>query len=253
MIPVLIKMKSLKSPLCITNPLCRESFNQWGFIHVLHSKFPEPQFQFFSSGQLQKKSPWPNKKNNRNKVQNISVYSGFKVNIDICCLRMLSKPLEETLLWEFVFISYIHFNTLRLRQNGCHFPDNIFKCIFLNENVWILLRISLKFLLKFQINNIPAMVQIMAWCRPGNKPLSEPIMVSLLMHICAIRLQCVNNINHQIALLKSSTPGGKQHETLIGVWGIDLYLYGTWTWSLLCLRVLGHQQGQCYNSLAVNG
>ena len=30
------------------------------------------------------------------------------------------------------------FNTLRPRQNGCHFPDNIFKCIFLNENVWIL-------------------------------------------------------------------------------------------------------------------
>ena len=25
-------------------------------------------------------------------------------------------------------------NTLRLRQNGQHFPDNIFKCIFWNEN-----------------------------------------------------------------------------------------------------------------------
>ena len=26
------------------------------------------------------------------------------------------------------------FNTLRLRPNGCHFADNIFKCIFFNEN-----------------------------------------------------------------------------------------------------------------------
>ena len=26
-------------------------------------------------------------------------------------------------------------NTLRPRQDGRHFPDDIFKCIFLNENV----------------------------------------------------------------------------------------------------------------------
>ena len=42
------------------------------------------------------------------------------------------------------------------------------------------------------INNIPALFQIMAWRRPGNKPLSEPIMVSLLTHICITRLQWVN-------------------------------------------------------------
>ena len=36
-------------------------------------------------------------------------------------------------------------NTLRQRQDGRHFPDDIFKCIFLNENVWISIKISLKF------------------------------------------------------------------------------------------------------------
>ena len=36
-------------------------------------------------------------------------------------------------------------NTLRPRQNGRHFPDDIFKCLFLNENVWISIKISLKF------------------------------------------------------------------------------------------------------------
>ena len=36
-------------------------------------------------------------------------------------------------------------NTLRPRQNGRHFADNVFKCIFLDENVWISLKISLKF------------------------------------------------------------------------------------------------------------
>ena len=75
-------------------------------------------------------------------------------------------------------------NPLRQRQNGCHFADNIFKCIFLNKNVWISLKILLKFVPKVRINNIPALVQVMAWHLPGTKPLSEPMMVKLLMHIC---------------------------------------------------------------------
>ena len=83
-------------------------------------------------------------------------------------------------------------NTMRPRQNGRHIPDDIFKCIFLNENVWILLKISRKFVPKFPINNIPALFLIMAWCRPGDKPLSEPMMVSLPTHICVTRPQWVN-------------------------------------------------------------
>ena len=83
-------------------------------------------------------------------------------------------------------------NTLRPRQNGRHFPDDIFKCIFLNENAWIAIKISLKFVLKGSINNNPALVQIMAWRWPGDKPLSEPMMVSLLTHICVTRPQWVN-------------------------------------------------------------
>ena len=81
--------------------------------------------------------------------------------------------------------------TLRLRQNGCHFTDDIFKCIFLNENVSIAIKISLKFVPKGPINNIPALVQIMAWRHPGDKSLSEPMMVSLPTHICVTRPQWV--------------------------------------------------------------
>ena len=40
---------------------------------------------------------------------------------------------------------------------------------------FILIKISLKFVLKGPIENIPALVYIMAWRRIGNKPLSEPI------------------------------------------------------------------------------
>ena len=81
--------------------------------------------------------------------------------------------------------------SLRPRQNGRHFPDDISKCIFLDDNVWISIKISQKFVPNGPINNIPALVQIMAWHRPGDKPLSEPMMVNLLTHIYVIRPQWV--------------------------------------------------------------
>ena len=48
-------------------------------------------------------------------------------------------------------------------KNGHHFPDDIFKCLFLNENVWISIKISLNFVPKGSINNIPALDEIIAW------------------------------------------------------------------------------------------
>ena len=88
------------------------------------------------------------------------------------------------LVWRF-------FNILRPRKKGRHFTDNISKRIFFNENVWILIKISLKCVPKGSINKIPALFQIMAWHRPGNKPLSEAMLVSLLMHKCVTRPQWV--------------------------------------------------------------
>ena len=70
----------------------------------------------------------------------------------------------------------LELNSLRPRQNRPHFADDVFKCNFLNENVWIPIKISLKFVPKGPINNIPAFDQIMVWHRTGNKPLSEPMM-----------------------------------------------------------------------------
>ena len=77
-------------------------------------------------------------------------------------------------------ITWLCLNTLRSRQKWRHFADGIFKCIFLNENVWI------------PFNNIPALVQIMACRQSGDKPLSEQMMISLLTHICVTRPQWVN-------------------------------------------------------------
>ena len=85
---------------------------------------------------------------------------------------------------DFFYRTATLFNTLRPRQNGRHFPDDTFKRIFLDENIRISIKISLKFVPKGPINNIPALVQIMAWRRTGDKLLSEPMMVRSLTHIC---------------------------------------------------------------------
>ena len=54
--------------------------------------------------------------------------------------------------------------------------DDIFECIFLNENNRIPIQISLKFVPRSPIDNKPALVQVMAWRRTGDKPLPEPRM-----------------------------------------------------------------------------
>ena len=56
-------------------------------------------------------------------------------------------------------------------------PDDIFKCIFCNENDIIQIRISLKLVPRSPLNNEPVLVQVMAWRRIGDKPLPEPMMV----------------------------------------------------------------------------
>ena len=43
-------------------------------------------------------------------------------------------------------------------QDGRHFPDDVFKCIFLYENALILINISLNSVPRGQIYNIPALV-----------------------------------------------------------------------------------------------
>ena len=82
--------------------------------------------------------------------------------------------------------------TLRPRQNGRRFADDTFKRIFLNENVRIAIKISLKFVPMCSISNISELVQIMVRPRPGDKPLYEPMVVNLLTHKCVTRPQWVN-------------------------------------------------------------
>ena len=55
-----------------------------------------------------------------------------------------------------------------------HFVGYIFTFIYFFENCCIPIQISQKSVSSGRINNNIALVQIMAWCQTGDKPLSEP-------------------------------------------------------------------------------
>ena len=121
----------------------------------------------------------------------------FSVSLLICRRSIASRELAPSERMWLLSVSISNENTLnslRPRQNERHFADDIFNLIFMNENFRISIKFPLKFVPKGPINIIPALVQIMAWRRPGDKPLSEPMVVSLPTHICVARPQWVKSL-----------------------------------------------------------
>ena len=107
----------------------------------------------------------------------------FKCQTIKNCIENLYNQMPVRLLfmewWEqYLFLHWLSYiNTLRPRQNGRHFADDIFKRIFLNKNFWVWNRISLKYVSWCLIDIMTALVQIMDWHRIGDKPLYEAILV----------------------------------------------------------------------------
>ena len=121
----------------------------------------------------------------RGSIDNVLVLFGWWFGV-----KPMTTQFTDTYMRQRGLMRWLCFNALWPIQNGRCFPDDMFKCIFLNGNAWISIKISMKFVPNGPINNIPVLVQIMAWRRQENKPLSEPIMVRLPMHICVTRPQC---------------------------------------------------------------
>ena len=69
---------------------------------------------------------------------------------------------------------------LPLDKMAAILADDIFKCIFLNENDRIPIQISLTFVPRSHIDNKPALVQAMAWRRIDDKPLPELMMAQFM-------------------------------------------------------------------------
>ena len=81
-------------------------------------------------------------------------------------------------------------NTLRPGKRAAIFQTTFWNT-FLNEDIWISIWFSLKFFPKGPIDNNPTLAQLMAWRRPGDKPLPEPVIVVLPTYICVTRPQWV--------------------------------------------------------------
>ena len=76
-----------------------------------------------------------------------------------------------------------------------------FQMYFLNENIWISMSVSLKFVAEGKTTNIPALVQIVAWHRPGNNPLSEPMMVTYWLIYVSHTLNELTTVETNIIIL----------------------------------------------------
>ena len=147
--------------------------------------------------------------------------------------------------------SYIRYiNTSRLKPKNRRSPDDILKRIFLNESCIIVMKISLRFFVpRDPMNNIPAMVQIMAWHRKAASYYLKQWWLSLMTHICDTRPQWVNiyffpvanneSYNHTFLLTKPRlskwTMGRKNSQELIAV----SWHYYDKTWLEICIRSYG--------------
>ena len=68
-----------------------------------------------------------------------------------------------------------HRNLNKMTWHFIH-TDDIFECIILIQNYFVLIQFLLKFVTKGSTNNYPALIQVTARCRTGAKPLSETMM-----------------------------------------------------------------------------
>ena len=66
-------------------------------------------------------------------------------------VAQLNESSITQILWQEIDSEYRYLNTLRLRENGRHFANDIFKCIFLNENYQFRLRFHWSLFLRFEL------------------------------------------------------------------------------------------------------
>ena len=71
-------------------------------------------------------------------------------------------------IWMEISLQYIE------KQNGGYFAKTFSKCIFLTENVSILIENLLKYVSEALIDIKSALVHVMAWCHTCDNPLPKP-------------------------------------------------------------------------------
>ena len=103
---------------------------------------------------------------------NINLWNSFYSPAHMKLLILCKISLEHSLCHEYSSTGWQQgkchscrgVNTSRLEQIGCHFADDIFKCNSLNEYLYILIQVSLKFVLEGPIDSKSSLFWVMAWC-----------------------------------------------------------------------------------------
>ena len=137
----------------------------------------------------------------------ISAYIFYYVLIVLECIVTYNKSYYE--YWP------TPVNTLRQRQNDRYFAEDLIKYIFLNEKIWNLIKIALKFVPKGPNNKIPALVLIMAWCWSGDKRLYEPLMVRSSANICVTWPRWVKGRNAFEVVLQFITVTSNEKQVIL--------------------------------------
>ena len=117
-------------------------------------------------------------------MQTVWAYINIPLRLDFINLQIQEPTSYHQAYHHIVQVEHIEAET---KWPPFHRPH--FQMHFLELNFWILIQISLRFIPKGPINNIPSLVQIMAWRRSGDKPLSQP-----MMNICITQPQWVNSL-----------------------------------------------------------
>ena len=120
----------------------------------------------------------------------IHFFLEFQIQIQIQIHRQKSDQIQIQIQIQLIKYKYKYKYTMRPRQNCRHFTDYILNIVLKEDCLYI--QISLKIVSKGPIYNKPTLVQIMAWCWVGNKPLSDQWWPDLLMHQCITRPKWVN-------------------------------------------------------------
>ena len=147
--------------------------------------------------------------------------------------------------------STTRFNTLRARQNGRHFANDIFKCISVDGNFSISDKIWLKYVTYGLIHNVPVPIQVMAWCCSGNKPLSEPTLTYFtdvyMRHPASINMRPYMSSFRPNA---SRADGDESSATVASEWVYEThtirYVCLVTSDGLLCInRIISENNGRC--------
>ena len=126
----------------------------------------------------------------------IHFFPEFQIQIQIQIHRQKSDQIQIQIQIQLIKYKYKYKYTMRPRQNWRHFTDTCILLTYKNllycKKIVLNIQISLKIVSKGPIYNKPTLVQIIAWCWVGNKPLSDQWWPGLLMHKCITRPKWVN-------------------------------------------------------------